>query len=457
MLFVLRELAAAGELALAGLAHLNHHVRLAASDDDEAFCRALAARLGLPATIAHADVPALAHEHRQSIEVAGRHARHRALAQAAAQMGADRIATAHTRDDQAETVLLHLMRGAGMSGARGIEPASGSFIRPVLACTREELRAWLVSLGETWCEDATNADITNPRNRVRHAVLPALREHFNPAVDAALARFADILREDHAHLTAQADEAARQLISPLPNSLPRRSAAEAGLAIDAEGLRLLPRALARRVARIALETARPRRSYDLEEVDAVIDACGEGDAPGARRDLPGVRMERSGRFVVLLDRRPARAVDGFQYELPVPGRVSIDESNLVVEAEGPFDLSTLRRAQGSPSALATPDASGLKWPLQEPDCVTIRADELDARLMVRNRRAGDRLRLSRVGHKKLQDLFVDRKVDRFERDRVPIVTDRAGRIVWVAGHAVAEEFQVSALTNTVVTLKLRPL
>lgn len=434
MFLLLHELASVGELELAGLAHVNHHIRHGASDADEAFCRALAARLGAPVVVADADVPTLAREHHRSIEVAARHARHHALAEAAATLAADRIATAHTRDDQAETVLMHLTRGAGLSGARGIEPRSADFIRPLLDCPRHDLRAWLTARGEQWREDETNADLANPRNRVRHVVLPALREALNPTADAALARFADILREDHAYLATQAEQAAAAVIAVRPD----------GAAIDAKALLRLPLALGRRVARRALETAHPSRSYDLVEVDAVVDACREPS--GTARDLRGVRMERSGEFVVLHSRGSSPTTQSesarFQYDLPIPGQISIQESHAVLEADGPFAV---------PLSVG-PEAGADDGPL-----AVVRADELGDGLLVRNRREGDRLRLWKVGHKKLQDLFVDRKVERFERDRVPIVTDRTGRIVWVAGHAVAEEFRVGPSTNTVVTLKLRPL
>jgi tRNA(Ile)-lysidine synthase len=458
MLFVLRELAAAGDLQLAGLAHVNHHVRPGASDEDEAFCRALASRLDVPVAIAHADVPALALAHRQSIEVAGRHARHSALADAATELGADRIATAHTRDDQAETMLLHLTRGAGLSGARGIEPSSATRIRPMLSCARADLRTWLTAIGEPWREDATNDDLANPRNRLRHEVLPALRQYFNPAVDAALARFADILREDDAHLTSAGSEAAARIVESRGDEV----------ALDGAALAALPRALSRRVARIALATVHPRRSYDLEEVDAIVDAW--TDPAGGRRDLPGLRMERSGRFVVLVHRETARPVaEAFSYPLPVPGHVSIVESGVVVEAEGPFDSQDARLAQGKPFdshegyvAQAFRPAAGEAFkPAGDPsldpadDRVVVAADELGTELRVRSRRPGDRVRIPSVGHKKLQDLFVDRKVDRFARDLVPIVTDRSDRIVWVAGHLVAEEFRVGPRTDKVVILTLR--
>lgn len=443
MFLLLRELAAAGDLQLAGLAHVNHQIRGAASDHDEAFCRALAARAGVPIVVAQIDVPALARAQRQSIEVAARHARHRALHEAAAELGADRIATAHTRDDQAETVLLHLTRGAGLSGARGIEPLAGDRIRPLLDCARAELQGWLRDRDEPWREDESNADVGNPRNRLRHLVLPALREHFNPALDAALARFADILREDHDYLTDVARTLAAAIVVERAGEV----------AVAAAALARLPRALARRVARVALETVHAGRSYDLEEVDAVVDASlGLADAGASSRadsgrrssarDLSGVRMERSGEFVVLRNRGLSNQAAGpFAYELPIPGSVAITESRVRVEAEGPTPFhpdATREIGNGS-------------------DEVVIRADELGEGVLVRNRRAGDRLQLWQVGRKKVQDLFVDRKVERLERDRVPIVTDRAGRIIWVAGHALDAAFRVGPATNTVVTLKLRPL
>src|SRR3954469_984061 len=141
--FVLRDLAARNQLVLAGVAHLHHRIRGGAADADAAFCRELADRLGVPVVIGEADVPAEAHEHGVSIEVAGRHARQRFFREALASIAADRIAVAHTRDDQAETVLLRLTRGAGTGGLGGMAPLRDHLIRPVLDATRRELEAYL--------------------------------------------------------------------------------------------------------------------------------------------------------------------------------------------------------------------------------------------------------------------------------------------------------------------------
>lgn len=437
MALALSELASAGELELAALVHVNHHVRPGACDADEAFCRALAQRLGVPALVSQADVPALARNQRLSIEVVGRRVRQRAWRAASAEVGAERIATAHTRDDQAETVLLHLMRGAGLSGARGIAPVSGRLIRPVLDCTHDELRAWLTATGQTWCEDETNRDLANPRNRLRHVVLPELRRHFNPALDAALARFADIAGADEAYLTTVAAEATSKLVESNDD----------GAALAAAGVAALPQAVARRVARAALVAAGADRSYSFEEIEAVVEACHGG--PGLPRDFPGIRMERSGRFVVLVHSKTIRpAVAAFRYELPVPGLVTVGEA--VVAADGPFDF-----AQGTPFDLARGQPFDSAQDQPHVERAVVDAAELGDGLVVRSRADGDRVRIHQVGHKKLQDLFVDCKVSRTARDRVPIVTDRSGRIIWVAGYVADDEFRVGPLTNKVVILTLR--
>lgn len=437
MAHLLHELAGAGDLVLAGLAHVNHHLRGEAGDGDEACCRALAARLGLPVIVAHADVPTLRRAHGGSVEVAAREARWQALADAAAALGADRIATAHTRNDQAETVLLHLVRGAGLAGARGILPQAGVRIRPLLDCSRDGLRSWLAARGEPWREDASNAELANPRNRLRHVVLPELAGHLNPAVDVALARFAEIARDDEAYLAAAAAEAAARVVA---------GGGDGPVRLDAGGLLALAPALQRRVARLALDAAAPGRAFDLAGAEAVVAAC--RDASDGAWDLPGVRMERSGAFVVLVHRRPTSSSPppGFHEVLTLPGRVQLGDSGRTVEADGPFSRAD---ADGILQAAMLQDAA------DSSDHVLVRADELAGGLVVRSRRPGDRVRLA-AGRKKVQDLFVDRKVDRRERDRVPIVTDAGGRIVWVAGHAVGEEFRVGPPTDKVVILTLRP-
>ena len=456
LLFLLRELAARGELILAGLAHLNHHIRGAAADSDAAFCRALAARLEIPAFIGDADVRALAAHESASLEVAGRHARQRFFNEVLASAKAQRIAVAHTRDDQAETVVLRLTRGAGATGLAGMAPRRGQLVRPVLEMTRQALQEYLCRLGETWREDLTNLDRSIPRNLIRHEVLPILRT-MNAQADAALARAADALRVDADLLETLANAAYLQVVKSTSarelSGERRRDLAEAAygreggtggddntVIVSAGELTKLPAALATRVARYALETANPDGSYGLMEARALCAFA----AGGADSQLSGLRMERFGSSAVLLIRQAqpvhglhrGLAVDFPELRLAIPGMVEAPHGAWAVTADGP-----LPRPASVDHGVGT---------------AIVDARHLGDHLIVRARRPGDRLQpLGAPGRRKVQDVLVDRKVPKDDRDRVPIVTTEQGDIVWVAGQVLADPFRVTSLTSSVVILTLR--
>lgn len=422
LLFLLHDLAAAGELQLAGAAHLHHGLRSGA-DEDAAFCAALAGRLGVPFEAACVDAAARAWRTRCSVEAAARAARYEFFEAAATRLGADHVAVGHTRDDQAETVLLRLLRGSGSAGLRGILPVRGRIVRPLLGCTRAELRAYLVARGEPWREDETNADPRLPRNRVRLELLPYLRRHFSRGVDAVLARTAEVARVEDALLRALEEQAFARAVT----------VGTAGVRIEAHVLGALPEALQWRVARRALATAAGGRAYGMGAARAVVQACA-GEVQGGA-DLPGLRMERfRGAVVLSIRRAPGRPVP-FAHPLAVPGEVWIPEAGCRLVAQ---------RWPAGPAG-GRPDR----------DRVLVDAEALALPLTVRSRRPGDWLRpVGLGGRKKLQDLFVDRKVARAERDRVPIVADRLGRIVWVAGHALDERFRATGASSAVVGLSL---
>ena len=291
LLLVLRDFASAGELALDTVAHLHHGIRGADADEDEAFCRDLCAGLNTPFVSARTDVPAAARTDGTSIEVSARRARLRFLEDIRVRCGADVIATAHTEDDQAETVLLRLVRGAGGRGLAGIAPRRDRLIRPLLTCTRDDLRSELRARGQTWREDSTNADLANPRNRVRHELLPYLATHFNPSVTRALARFAELARGDESWLTEIVDGLSRDVIRHEGNAL----------RVDAAVLCGFPDGLARRVARHALEIANPGRSYGVEEIELVLAVAAGGRAAA---EISGLRVELVGNSAVLIKRAP---------------------------------------------------------------------------------------------------------------------------------------------------------
>ena len=431
LVHVLAELAAAGHIAFGGVVHLNHRLRPPTSDEDERFCRDLADRLGLPCVVESQDVAALASTERISIEQAGHRARHALFERAAEQLEVSRVAVAHTMDDQAETVLLRLLRGAGTSGMSAMRRKTGVAIRPLLDVRRDDLRRYLAEQQAGFREDASNLDRSVPRNRVRHELLPKLRE-YSPRVVEALAREADIARLDEDYLAGRANELAGRLVQ----------ATEGALEIDVEGLAAAHPALVRRVVRDVLSRV-SGRSMGFEQVERLRWMATDREPPPL--DLPGCRAERVGDRLRLTarDGRGDTAADGpFDYRLDVPGTVSVPEAGVSISAEV-VDAATL-----------TGDES------QASDAVVVAvSDGANQSLVVRNWRPGDRFRpIGLGGHrKKLQDLFVDRKVPRADRTRIPLVLDRDERIIWVVGQGVSDDFRVTTGATSVLVLKARPL
>jgi len=194
---LLRMLSAArAELGIvASAVHFNHKLRGRASDTDEAFVAALAESLGLTLHIGHADVAAKAKQEKINLEDAGRRARYGFFEQLASQGVVELVATAHTMDDQAETVLAHVLRGTGIAGLAGIHPQAEHVVRPLLRFRREDLRRYLRAKKQLWREDATNRDSARTRARMRKKLLPLLEKEFNPMVVEHLAALSDRARE----------------------------------------------------------------------------------------------------------------------------------------------------------------------------------------------------------------------------------------------------------------------
>jgi tRNA(Ile)-lysidine synthase len=288
---ILRELSEHGGFTVVGLAHLNHRLR-STSDRDEAFCRTLAKAIHLPIEVESVDVAGYAAAQRLSREDAARRLRYDFLHRAAVSVRADRVAVGHTRDDQAETFLLKLARGAGLTGLSAIHPQRGEIVRPLLDVSRMDLRAWLDARGQNWVDDETNDDLDNPRNRIRLRVLPELNRAYASATNA-IARTAGLVREDGQWL----DEVSRRQYEALVSHIP------GGLQIDVQALLAEPPAVGRRVVRMALRCAVSSHEYGLEHVEAVM-AVASGESGGI--DVPGARVElRREKLVLLVHSSPS--------------------------------------------------------------------------------------------------------------------------------------------------------
>lgn len=452
LLFALREMAEADGFVLAGAAHLNHQLRGAEADADEEFCRRLAGEIDVPLDVERLDVAALAGAAGVSLEQAAHDARHQFFARAASRADASVVAVAHTKNDQAETFLLRLLRGAGPRGLSGMHARSGLVVRPFIDTSRAEVRAFLQARRISFREDATNDDRAIPRNRVRHELIPFLETRFSPGIIDVLDREAAIAREDAECLDAAAAAAAASVMT----------ATAAGVELPIEAIVAHPPAIARRVIRVAQQIASGGRFTGFDAVDAVL-AFAVSNSAGPI-DLPGHRVNRRGGTLVLTRSLPPRrhgrrgapgssraaamgadATPHFSYELDIPGQVHVPEAACAISA----DVGTV-----------TPGASPAQlWRLAgRSDEAILEASGLTGPLSVRNRLPGDSFRpLGLRGRKTLQNLFVDAKVERAQRDVTPVVVDSAGRIIWVAGHALAEDFRVTNRTKSVVILKRSPV
>ena len=437
---VLCELAPAASWSVAGLLHVNHRLRGTASDEDEAFCRGVAATLGVPVTVERVDVAAGARAERVSIEAAGHRVRYALFERAVREGRADRVATGHTRDDQAETVLLRLIRGAGPAGLAGIRPRIGAVVRPLLDVRRDELRGYLRLRGLPHREDPSNRDERILRNRVRRRLIPFLAEHFSPAVTDALARGAAIARDDADWLDQAANAAAAEIVEYEEGSLDAGGGFRGGrFEVDAARLAAAHPALARRVALHVLERAGGRR-VGFDHVERLRRLAEAGGTAPAAADFPGCRVERRGTVLGFMHGRgrpaPAAAAEGYAYPLAVPGEVEIPEAGLRVTAE---------HGDRPPAGLV---ARG--------HVVALPAGRISLPLTVRSRRPGDVFRPLGLGgrRKKLQDFFVDRKVPCDRRATVPLVVDDRLGIVWVAGHGLAEGARMIGADEGVIILKI---
>jgi tRNA(Ile)-lysidine synthase len=415
LLLVLHALASEWRLRL-HVVHVDHRLRPDSSRDAE-LVQGLAGRLGLPVEILRIDV-----ERRRSMEDAAREARYDALEETRARLGADRIAVGHTADDQAETVLMRLLEGAGPRGIAGIPPVRGPIIRPLIECTREEIVGALTAVPEGWIEDPSNADLTFARNRIRHRILPALAAEA-PGLVGALCRTARLTREAVEALDAVA---ALELGQHADRS--ERSAVTLGTA----RLRALPRPLAAEVLRQAaasLGSRAPLRAWAHRGLRRVL------AMPPPRRPfrLGGVRIDVSGQ-TVRLGLGPPPAVQ--PRPLVVPGTTPMPEVDAEIRARVlPAGEYTVRR---------------------EPRVAAFDADMLAGPFRVRARLRGDRFWPFGGRETRLTRFLIGARVARWRRDSLPLV-DAAGSIVWVAGIRRGAAAPITASTRRIMELELLPL
>ena len=381
------------------VAHFEHGIRGAASRADESFVRAFAEANALPYEVAHENIPDYAKHARLSLETAARQRRYAFLEKTARGVGDDAlIATGHHADDQAETVLMHILRGSGVDGLAGIRPRTGNRIRPLLCLSREDILAYLTAKGLTPRWDETNFMPCALRNRMRLEALPVLRRS-NPSAEVALCHLAE----------AQA-EISEFLRFSVENVWGRTAAKKDDVFfIRRDFYREQPKALRKAILRRLSGEVGLRQSLEFSHYEALDRFCRFGEA-GKRLTLPGQYVaECRYDMIALLQMREKNCTWG-EAALALEGPTRIDAIGLTVYA---FPWEQGKALTDELTAVADVDA--LKSPL-----------------FVRERRNGDSFRLENGRRQKVKSLLIDCKVPRAFRKRVPIFT-AGGEIFWVGG------------------------
>ncbi|NOZ25245.1 MAG: tRNA lysidine(34) synthetase TilS [Nitrospirae bacterium] len=420
LLHILDELK--GELGLTLLAlYVDHGLRPEQTPKEIEFCAGVAERLNVPFSVRSVDVKGLSVRERLGIQEAARELRYLAFEEHAYQTEADRVATGHNADDQAETLLMRLLRGAGPRGLAGIPPVRGMFIRPLIRTERSEIEKFLHDRGVGFIVDASNLKQDYLRNRLRKEVLPALGK-FNPNLTATLCRTADILREENEYLETAVTKALMRLIS-------RKT--DESIELFLSPLEHMEKVILRRALMRAVGETRGLRGIGLEHIEEMISLIRRGTS-GSRIYLPGgVRVIRDYSTLVITSAAPRKLSE---YVLKVPGETVLKEAGIVLIAST-LDSPT---STGDGRTEAVFDLERLSFPLK-----------------VRPRRAGDFFYPSGFGkRKKLQDYFVDEKVPRDLRDTVPLLLS-GEEIIWVVGYRTDDRYIVRPSSRKALRITVR--
>jgi len=418
--------------------HINHGLRGEESDEDERFVAGLCNRLGITFRCERIDLKETAggRSRGASLQERAREARYEVLAKIGRELEVDKVVLGHTADDQAETLLMWMLRGAGMAGLAGIPPTRERFfIRPLLDVARADILGYLEARGLTYRTDSSNAKPLYVRNRVRRELLPLLKR-YNPAIVTVLTRQADILREEDLCLNQWVSE-----------QLARISRREGGaVLVDRAGLLALPLAVQRRLVRAVLrQTSGLVKGPAFQAVASVLNLASQGQS-GSRVTVRGASVERAYGWIRFSPsdehssgrRNSATSGDpSVKLILPVPSLL-----------RWPLTGQVIRATQGG---LPVTDSA----PIKTGRAGTFDADLVTLPLLVRSWTAGDWFCPAGLGgrKKKLQDYFSDIKLARHERAKVPLLVAPEG-IMWIGGYRADHRFLARVGTTTTVTVEL---
>jgi len=405
-----------------GVAHLNHQLRPEAESEQQ-YLQSYCSAQDIVFYTRTVDVGDYARREKKSLEEAGRDQRYQFFKELCSQFGWQKVATAHHKDDRAETVLMHLLRGTGIKGLRSIMPVSGSIIRPLLAISKAEILAYLNLNTVKYFIDDSNYDLSYLRNRVRHELLPLLKK-YNPQIISGLNQLADIAEAENFALETETESLWTQLII---------SEQADKIILNNNKLQQLMFAYQRRVVQKALTKLKSESGWSMYAVDYVLDLASKAGSAKWINLPQGILVSKQ--YDELVFSIKQLEVMSYYYEISLPGLVCIEETGEI------FSFTIVSREN-----------------FQAKDGETyLDYDKLELPLFLRSRRDGDRFApVNMEGSKKLKDYFIDIKLPAAERNKVPVLASRH-QIYALLGYRLSRNVIVNASTSNILVIKREKL
>lgn len=409
------------------VAHLDHMFRGKESEEDACFVKTLCQKWNIPFFSDKTDVPKFAKNYGLSPEDAARRVRYDFFRRVKGQIKAQKVATGHNQNDHEETILMNILRGAGLDGLVGIDPVRGIYIRPLIEIPREAIEKYLKLEDIPFRIDATNLTTDYFRNSLRLKLIPIIRKKYCPHFGQSLRRLSEITRRDLSFLKQATEKAEADVVRYQPEKV----------IIDIEKFLKQHEAIKFRLVRSAVERLSGNvKDFEIRHTKLLADFIEEA-SPGSVIDLPKNLQGIKEYDNFVLSKASFGEIPDYYYVLSVPGETTIKDTGI--------NIKTYIKPKDEIKMTPDTNTSYLDY------------DKIDSNLIIRNRRPGDRFKpLGGMGFKKLKNFFIDEKVPRRKRNQIPII-ESDGKIVWVGGMRIDDRFKVTEETKTVLVMELREI